>query len=76
MNSILAIGQIIVSIGLMAAILLQSRGAGLGSAFGGDSSVYRSRRGIEKTLFQFTIALGVLFVVFSIAAYVLAAQAA
>jgi preprotein translocase subunit SecG len=75
-NSILAIGQIIVSIGLMAAILLQSRGAGLGSAFGGDSSVYRSRRGIEKTLFQFTIALGVLFVVFSIAAYVLAAQAA
>jgi preprotein translocase subunit SecG len=75
-NAILAIGQIIVSVGLMAAILLQSRGAGLGSAFGGDSSVYRSRRGIEKTLFQFTIALGVLFVVFSIAAYVLAAQAA
>ena len=76
MNTILAIGQIIVSIGLMAAILLQSRGAGLGSAFGGDSSVYRSRRGIEKTLFQFTIALTILFVVFSIAAYVLAAQAA
>ena len=76
MNAPLAIGQIIVSIGLMAAILLQSRGAGLGSAFGGDSSVYRSRRGIEKTLFQFTIALTVLFVVFSIAAYVLAAQAA
>ena len=74
MNNILAIGQIIVSIGLMAAILLQARGAGLGSAFGGDSSVYRSRRGIEKTLFQFTIALTVLFVVFSIAAYVLAAQ--
>jgi preprotein translocase subunit SecG len=73
-NSILAIGQIIVSIGLMAAILLQARGAGLGSAFGGDSSVYRSRRGIEKTLFQFTIVLTVLFVVFSIAAYVLAAQ--
>jgi preprotein translocase subunit SecG len=75
-NTILAIGQIIVSVGLMAAILLQARGAGLGSAFGGDSSVYRSRRGIEKTLFQFTIALTVLFVVFSIAAYALAAQAA
>jgi len=73
-NAILAVGQIIVSIGLMAAILLQARGAGLGSAFGGDSSVYRSRRGIEKTLFQFTIALGVLFVIFSIAAYALAAQ--
>ncbi|HEY8168404.1 MAG TPA: preprotein translocase subunit SecG [Candidatus Limnocylindrales bacterium] len=76
MNSILAIGQIVVSIGLMAAILLQARGAGLGSAFGGDSSVYRSRRGIEKTLFQFTVALTVLFVVFSIAAYALAATAA
>jgi preprotein translocase subunit SecG len=75
-NSILAIGQIVVSIGLMAAILLQARGAGLGSAFGGDSSVYRSRRGIEKTLFQFTVALTVLFVVFSIAAYALAATAA
>ena len=57
-NTILAIGQIIVSIGLMAAILLQSRGAGLGSAFGGDSSVYRSRRGIEKTLYRFTIVDG------------------
>ena len=76
MNTILAIGQIIVSCGLMAAILMQSRGAGLGSAFGGDSSVYRSRRGIEKTLFQFTIALAVLFVIFSIIAYVLAAQSA
>jgi preprotein translocase subunit SecG len=75
-NTILAIGQIIVSVGLMAAILLQARGAGLGSAFGGDSSVYRSRRGIEKTLFQFTIALAVLFVIFSIIAYVLAAQSA
>jgi preprotein translocase subunit SecG len=75
-NAILAVGQIIVSIGLMASILLQARGAGLGSAFGGDSSVYRSRRGIEKTLFQFTIALTVLFVIFSIAAYALAASAA
>ena len=68
-NAILAIGQIIVSIGLMAAILLQARGAGLGSAFGGDSSVYRSRRGIEKRLFQFTVILAVLFVVFSIASF-------
>ncbi|MET1232106.1 MAG: preprotein translocase subunit SecG [Candidatus Limnocylindrales bacterium] len=76
MNTILAIGQIIVSVGLMAAILLQARGAGLGSAFGGDSSVYRSRRGIEKTLYRFTIVMTVLFVVFSIAAYALAAQTA
>jgi preprotein translocase subunit SecG len=68
---ILAIGQVAVSIALMASILLQTRGAGLGAAFGGDSSVYRSRRGIEKRLFQFTIALAALFVLFSIANYIL-----
>ncbi len=69
MNPFLAAGQILVSIGLMASILLQARGAGLGSAFGGDSTVYRSRRGIEKRLFQFTILLAVLFVVFSAATF-------
>jgi preprotein translocase subunit SecG len=68
---ILAIGQVAVSIALMASVLLQTRGAGLGATFGGDSSVYRSRRGIEKRLFQFTIALAVLFVMFSIANYIL-----
>jgi preprotein translocase subunit SecG len=72
----LALGQILVSIGLVIAILLQARGAGLSSAFGGDSSVYRSRRGIEKTLFQFTIALGVLFVIFSMATFFLTTPAA
>lgn len=76
MNPFLAFGQILVSIGLVVAILLQARGAGLSSAFGGDSSVYRSRRGIEKTLFQFTIVLGVLFVVFSLATYFLTTTAA
>jgi preprotein translocase subunit SecG len=70
-NPILAIGQIIVSIALVAAILLQARGTGLSGAFGGDSAVYRSRRGVEKRLWQFTIALLVLFVVFAIAAFVL-----
>mgnify|MGYP006199420101 CR=1 FL=1 len=68
-DTILALGQMLVSVALMASILLQARGAGLGAAFGGDSSVYRSRRGIEKRLFQFTVALGILFVVFSVANY-------
>jgi preprotein translocase subunit SecG len=75
MDYILAIGQVLVSIALMASILLQARGAGLGAAFGGDSSVYRSRRGIEKRLFQFTIVLAVLFIAFSVANYVLRTQA-
>ncbi len=67
MNPFLALGQILVSIGLVIAILLQARGAGLSSAFGGDSSVYRSRRGIEKTLFQFTIGTAAVYIVLAIA---------
>ena len=58
----------------MAAVLLQARGAGLGSTFGGDSSVYRSRRGVEKRLFQFTILLAILFVIFSLAAYLISLE--
>ena len=67
MNPIMAAGQVLVSVALMLAVLLQARGAGLSGTFGGDSAVYRSRRGIEKRLFQFTIMLGVLFVIFSLA---------
>jgi preprotein translocase subunit SecG len=68
-ENVLLLGQVVVSFALMASILLQTRGAGLGATFGGDSSVYRSRRGIEKRLFQFTIALAVLFIIFSIIAF-------
>lgn len=71
MNPALAVGQLIVSAALTLAILLQARGAGLSGAFGGDSAVYRSRRGIERRLWQFTIILIVLFVLFSMAAYLL-----
>ncbi|HET7026258.1 MAG TPA: preprotein translocase subunit SecG [Candidatus Limnocylindrales bacterium] len=72
MNPFLAIGQILVSIALMAAVLLQSRGTGLSGTFGGDSAVYRSRRGIERRLWQFTIALAVLFVLFSLVSFLFA----
>ncbi len=72
MNPVLAAGQLIVSVALIFSVLLQARGSGLGGTFGGDSSVYRSRRGIERRLWQFTIALMLLFVLFSIAAYILA----
>ena len=47
MNPFLAAGQLIVSVALTFSILLQSRGSGLGGTFGGDSAVYRSRRGID-----------------------------
>lgn len=72
MDPILAVGQILLSIGLIAAILLQSRGTGLSGTFGGDSAVYRSRRGVERSLWQFTILLLVLFVVFALVAFVTA----
>ena len=71
MDPFLALGQIVLSAGVVTSILLQSRGAGLGSAFGGDSAVYRSRRGIEKTLYRFTILITVVWIVFSFAAYAL-----
>ncbi len=70
MNPFLSIGQIIVGIALIAAILLQARGTGLSGTFGGDSAVYRSRRGVERRLWQFTIVLTVMFVLFSLAAYI------
>jgi preprotein translocase subunit SecG len=75
-NPLFAIGQIIVGIALMVSILLQARGTGLSGAFGGDSAVYRSRRGVERRLWQFTIVLTVLFVLFSLASFTLATPAA
>ena len=72
MNPFLAIGQILVSVALIVAILMQARGTGLSGTFGGDSAVYRSRRGVERRLWQFTIVLLVLFVIFSLASYIFA----
>jgi preprotein translocase subunit SecG len=69
-NPILAIGQILLSIALIASILMQARGTGLSGTFGGDSSVYRSRRGVERRLWQFTILLLVLWVLFALVAFV------
>lgn len=72
MNPLLAIAEILVSIGLITAVLLQARGGGLGATFGGDSSAYRSRRGVEKTLFQFTIVMATLFVIVSMVSFLTA----
>lgn len=49
-------------------IVLQVKGGGLGGIFGQADSVYRTKRGAEKTLFQLTIVLVVLFIVISIVA--------
>ena len=62
----LVVAQGILAVALIAAVLLQQRGTGLGGAFGGEVTAYRSRRGIERTLFRLTILLAALFVIFSL----------
>ncbi len=62
MQTYLLIAQIIISVSLVAVLLLQVRGGGLGGIFGQADSVYRTRRGIEKLLFNLTIVLTVLFI--------------
>lgn len=66
MNNLLIFLQLIFAIGLVAAILLQSRGTGLGDIFGGGGESYRSKRGVEKILFIVTIGLAIGFVLTSI----------
>ena len=66
MQTYFSIAQIVLSIALIVAILLQVRGGGLGGIFGQSNTVFRTKRGVEKTLFQLTIILMVLFIAISI----------
>jgi len=66
MTTYLYIAQIIVAVALIIVALLQVRGGGLGGIFGQADTVYRTKRGVEKTLFQLTIVLVVIFVALSI----------
>jgi preprotein translocase subunit SecG len=66
METYLYVAQIVVAVALILIALLQVRGGGLGGIFGQADTVYRTKRGVEKTLFQLTIALVIIFVVLSI----------
>jgi preprotein translocase subunit SecG len=68
MSTYFSIAIIVVSVALVLAILFQVKGGGLGGIFGQADTVYRTKRGVEKTLFQVTVALAVLFVVVSVVA--------
>jgi len=69
----LDIALIITSIALIASVILQSKGAGLGGLSGMDTGgIFTARRGIEKTLFRITIGLSVLFFGLAIATVILA----
>lgn len=72
MEIALQIIQIIVSIAIIALVLLQAKGAGLGGIFGGDGGIYRTRRGVEKTLYQATIGLSLFFFLISLMSVVVA----
>jgi preprotein translocase subunit SecG len=61
----LQIVQIIVGVALIITILLQARGSGLGSVFGGTGTVFKTRRGIDKLLFRMTIIFMVVFALIS-----------
>jgi preprotein translocase subunit SecG len=66
METYLYIAQIVVAVALILVSLLQVRGGGLGGIFGQAETVFRTKRGVEKTLFQLSIALVVIFIILSI----------
>ena len=69
---IISIAQAVVSVALIISILLQNRGSGLSSAFGGDFGGYYTKRGIEKFLFHFSIVASALFLGLAIANIIIA----
>ena len=67
MATYLNLAQIVIAVALTAVIMLQTKGAALGGVFGqSDSAVYKTRRGVEKTIFNVTIGLSVVFFVMAI----------
>ena len=66
MTTYLNIAQIVIAVALTAVAMLQVKGGGLGGIFGQADTVYRTKRGAEKVLFQITIVLVVLFALVSL----------
>ena len=66
MKNILIIIQIILSVSLSVLILLQAKGVGLGRAWGGGGEFYKSKRGVEKVMFNVTVVIVTLFLISSI----------
>lgn len=66
MQTYLIVAQMVLSVALTLALLFQVRGGGLGGIFGQADTVYRTKRGVERTLYQLTIVLVVLFIIISL----------
>lgn len=71
MKPAIIIIQIFVSVLLVSSVLLQAKGTGLGSSFGGSGEMYQSKRGVEKIVFVGTIILTVIFAILSLLLIVL-----
>ena len=69
MKSILVIVNIAISILIIGLILMQGRGAGLGSAWGGGGETFQTRRGIEKVTLRITVACIILFFIISVVSF-------
>ena len=67
MKTTLYVLQIVLSVLLISSILIQSKGSGLGAAFGGTSTIYRTKRGAEKIIFRATIVFAALLMLVSLA---------
>lgn len=67
----LAIAQIVIGVLLIILVLLQQRGGGMGVLGGASSQFYGTRRGLEKTIFVFTIILGGLFIALSVICFLI-----
>ncbi len=66
MQTYLSISQIVLAVALILIVLFQVKGGGLGGIFGQADTVYRTKRGLEKTMFQLTIVLAFLFIIIAI----------
>lgn len=66
MKPVISLIQIIVGVLLIVVIIIQQKGSGLGSAFGGDLGFYRTKRGAEKLLFYTTFVLSVIFILLAL----------
>jgi len=63
--------EIILGLILVGLVLLQSKGTGMGSTFGGDMGFYSTKRGAEKMLFIATIVIGTIFVILPLVGIIL-----
>ncbi|MFA6534209.1 MAG: preprotein translocase subunit SecG [Patescibacteria group bacterium] len=70
-QNIISIAQVVVSVLLVAGVMVQNRGTGMGAVFGGEGNVYRTKRGAEKFIFWATVVLAFLFLALALTRFVI-----